>query len=155
MATQFKHSLSFEEIEGMRNQVISLLSTINTNKYRIMTHDYRQLNNHLQYTLTTLGNMHNILAVERSDPYGIQQAQASGVQGQGQAQGKKIVYNSDGTTRIIDGNQVNSTGEDWEKQFDEGLLMRPPCFQVPPQNLTSIQRIRQASNYNHDMIQGL
>lgn len=152
MATQFQHSLSFGEIEGMRKQIIALLSTIDTNKHRIMTHDYRQLNNHLQYALNTLGNMHNILAVEQSDPYGSRQAEVSGIQS---SQGKKVVYNPDGTTRIIDGNKVHTTGEDWERQFDEGLLMRPPCFQVPPQNITSIPRIRQASNHGYDMMQGL
>jgi hypothetical protein len=148
MATQFKHSLSFEEIEKMRNQIITLLSTINTNKHRIMTHDFSQLNNHLQYALNTLGNMHNILAVEQSDPYGSRQSNYSQVTGVG----KKVVYNPDGTTKIING-LPDATGESWEKQFDEGLLMRPPCFQVPPQNLTSIPRIRQASK--HNMLQGL
>jgi len=152
MATQFHHSLSFEEIEKMRNQVIVLLTDIEHNKHRIMTHDFRQLNNHLQYVLNTLGNMHNILTVERSDPYSSSQADYTQVTG---TEGKKVVYNPDGTTRIIASGQLQSTGEDWEKQFDEGLLMRPPCFQIPPQSLTNITRIRQASNYRHDMLQGL
>lgn len=152
MATQFKHTLTFKEIEGMRNQVISLLSNIDTNKHRIMTHDYRQLNNHLQYVLNTLGNMHNIMAVERSDPYGSRQPDYTQVTGMN---GKKVVYNPDGTTRIIDSKQVHVTGDDWERQFDEGLLMRPPCFQVPPQNMTSIPRIRQASNHGYDMVKNL
>jgi len=152
MATQFQHSLSFEEIEKMRNQVIALLTNIDHNKHRIMTHDVRQLNNHLQYTLTTLGNMQNVLAVERSDPYGSRQADYTKVTG---VEGKKVVYNPDGSTRIIATSQLPSTGEDWEKQFDEGLLMRPPCFQIPPQSLTNITRIRQASNIGHDMLQGL
>jgi hypothetical protein len=152
MATQFQHSLSFEEIEGMRTQVLNILSNLNTNKHRIMTHDFRQLNNHLQYALNTLGNMHNILAVEQSDPYGSQQSDYSQVSG---LKGKKVLYNPDGTTRIVDNSDSLGRGEDWEKQFDEGLLMRPPCFQIPPQNLTSIPRIRQASNHGHDMIKEL
>lgn len=152
MAAQFKHSLSFEELEGMRNQILSLIGKINTNKHRIMPHDFRQLNNHLQYTMNTLANMQNVLVVERSDPYGSRQSDYTQVTGM---QSKKLVYNSDGTTRIIAPHQVHTTGEDWEKQFDEGLLMRAPCFQVPPQNLTSIPRIRQASNYGHDMTRGL
>jgi len=151
MSTQFKHSLTFNEIEGMRNQIITLLTSINTNKHRIMSHDFRQLNNHLQYTLNTLSNMHNIMTVERSDPYGSSEANYSQVRNKGQ----KIVYNSDGTTRIINNNNVHTSGEDWEKQFDENLLVRPPCFQTPPQSITSIPRIRQAGNYNHDMMSGL
>jgi hypothetical protein len=152
MATQFQHSLSFEEIESMKNQVLTLITSISTNKHRIMTHDYRQLHNHLQYTLNTLGNMHNIMTVERSDPYGSQQADYSKVTG---VQGKKVVYNPDGSTRIIDDNERHATGESWEKQFDESLLMRPPCFQAPPQSLTSVPRIRQASNHGYDMTNGL
>jgi len=151
MATQFQHTLSFVEIEKMRNQVLALLTNIDHNKHRIMTHDFRQLNNHLQYALNTLGNMHNIMAVERADPYSSRHADYTQVTGVD----KKIVYNPDGTTRIISSSQVHATGEDWEKQFDEGLLIRSPCFQMPPQSLTNISRIRQASNHGHDMTQGL
>lgn len=153
MASQFQHNfLSFKEIEGMKNRISSLLSDIHSNKHRIRSHDHRQLNNHLQYALTTLGNMQNILSVEQSDPYASRQSDYSQVTG---AEGKKVVYNQDGTTRIIDSNQVHTTNEDWEKQFDQGLLMRPPCFQAPPQNLTNISRIRQASNHGYDMTRGL
>jgi len=153
MATQFQHKLSFKEIENMRNQIITLLSTLNTNKHRMMSHDFRQLNNHLQFALNTLGNMHNILTVERSDPYSSQQANYSGIPGNAGMR-RKVIYNPDGTTRIVNaGNPYSSNSEEWEKQFDEGLLMRPPCFQVPPQNMTNITRIRQAGD--HDMVKEL
>ena len=136
--SQFQHTLSLGEIDAMRQQVLKLLSTIERNKYRIMTHDFNQLNNHLKYTLNTLGNMSNILTVERSDPVYGSAASATG-------QGKMVVYNPDGTTKIINSSTVHTTGEDWERQFDAGLLMRPPCFQVPPQNLTSIPKIKAAA----------
>lgn len=141
MATQFQHTLSFKEINDMRQQILGVMSNIHTNKHRIMTHDYRQLNNHLQYALNTLGNMSNILAVDKSDPYQSKQSDYSKVSGSN----KQVVYNADGTTRIIDSNSRNNTGEEWEKQFDEGLLMKPPCFQMPPQSLSDINRIKQAS----------
>ena len=152
MASQFQHSLSFGEIQSLKQQVLEIISTIETKKHKIMPHDFRQLNNNLQYTLTTLNNMHNILAVEKSDPYGSRQADYSKVAGVG---GRTVVYNSDGTTRIVGSDGVNSTGEDWEKQFDEGLLMKPPCFQLPPQNLTNINRIRQAASSDNDLTRNL
>ena len=152
MASQFQHSLSFGEIQSLKQQVLGIISTIETKKHKIMPHDFRQLNNNLQYTLTTLNNMHNILAVEKSDPYGSRQADYSKVAGVG---GRTVVYNSDGTTRIVGANGVSSTGEDWEKQFDEGLLMKPPCFQLPPQNLTNINRIRQAASSDNDLTKNL
>lgn len=148
MTSQFKQSLSFKEIEDMRNQILTLLTNINTKKHRIQSHDHRQLNNHLQYALSTLSNMHNIQTVEQADPFKTNYAKASD-------ENKKVVYNSDGTTRIIKSGQVHTTGDDWEKQFDESLLMRPPCFQLPPQNLTNLPRIRQASNHSYDMVRGL
>jgi hypothetical protein len=145
MSTQLQHSLTFKEIDSIRHQVLSVMNNIESVKYRIMTQDHRQLTNHLQYVLGTLTNMSNILAVEKADPYSSQQADYTKVTG---ISGKKVIYNQDGSTRIIDSASVHTTGEDWERQFDEGLLMKPPCFQMPPQNLTSIPRIRQASTQN-------
>lgn len=140
--SQFQHTLTFKEIEGMRQQVLGVMSNIHSNKHRIQSHDYRQLNNHLQHVLGTLSNMSNIIAVEKADPYNSKEADYTQVTG---VEGKKVVYNPDGTTRIIDPSSVHTTGEGWEQQFDEGLLMKPPCFQMPPQSLTSIANIRVAS----------
>lgn len=148
MATQFQHTLSFEEIEQMRQHVLSLVSSIHSKKHRIMSHDHRQLNNHLQYVLTTLSNMHNIMTIEKSDPYGSKESNYTQVTGMG---GRKLVYNADGTTRVITSSSIHNSGEDWEKQFDEGLLQKAPCFQIPPQSMTSIRRIRQAGHSEHDM----
>lgn len=142
MATQFKHTLTQGEIKQMKDKLLSVMSDIHTNKHRIMTHDYRQLNNHLQFALNTLGNMSNILQVEKSDRYGSNNGYTDATGG------KRIVYNPDGTTRLIAPNEMKTTDEGWEKQFDENLLMRPPCFQVPPQSLTSIPRINQASDWS-------
>jgi hypothetical protein len=139
MSSQFNHTLSFGEIESMRKGVLTLLSTIERNKYRMLTQDFNQLNNHLRYSLNILGNMTNILTVEKSDPY------SSGSAG---VQKKTVVYNADGTTKIIDSASVHTTGEEWEQQFDAGLLMNPPCYSMPPQSLTSIPHIKRASGRN-------
>jgi hypothetical protein len=152
MTSQFQHSLSFGEIQALKQQVLGIISTIETKKHKVMPHDFRQLNNNLQYTLTTLNNMHNILAVEKSDHYGSRQADYSSMAGVG---GRSVIYNSDGTTKIVGSNTLNNIGEDWEKQFDEGLLMKPPCFQLPPQSLTNINRIRQAAGSDNDLTRNL
>ena len=141
------HSLSSQEIEGMRGSIISLLNNINTNKHRIRTSDYNQLNNNLKYALNTLSNMHNFLTIAPTSP------EASA--GNAWCQTKKVVYNPDGSTRIIDSQQFHTTGEDWERQFDERLQIRAPCYQQPPQVLTSIPRIKQAANHGYDMTRSL
>jgi len=145
MASHVEHTLSFDEIQEIKGRILGIISTIETKKHKIMPHDFRQLNNHLQYSLTTLNNMHNILAVQKSDPYGSRQTDYSKVTGTGS---RTVLYNSDGTTRVVGSTQITSTGDDWERQFDEGLLMKPPCFQVPPQNLTNLNRLRHAANEN-------
>ena len=139
--TQFTMSITQEEINGMSSQVISILNYIETHKRRIPTHDQRQLANHLTYVLNTLGNMSNTLAIEKSDPYFSRS-------GSNTAPARKVVYNPDGTTRIVSAKEVATTGDGWEAQFDEGLLMNPPCYQMPPQNLTSISRIKKATEWN-------
>lgn len=142
MSTQFQHTLTFNEIDAIRQQILGVVSRIHSNKHRIMSQDYRQLNNHLQYTLTTLGNMANTLAIEKSDPYSSKQADYTKVTGLG---GKTILYNPDGSTRLVDANSVHTTGEGWENQFDENLLIKGPSYQKPPQSLTNIRHIRQAA----------
>jgi spore germination protein YaaH len=141
------HSLSSQEIESMRSSIISLLNNINTNKQRIRTSDFNQLNNNLRYALNTLSNMHNFLSIAP--------APASPDAGNAWCQSKRVVYNPDGSTRIVDSQQFHTTGEDWERQFDERLQIRAPCYQHPPNTITSIPRIRQASNHGYDMTRAL
>ena len=144
------HSLSSQEIEGMRGSIITLLNNINTNKHRIRTADFNQLNNNLKYALNTLSNMHNFLNIAPTSASG-----AGAGAGDAWCQSKKVVYNPDGSTRVIDSQQFHTTGEDWERQFDERLQIRAPCYQQPPQALTSIPRIKQASNHGYDMTRAL
>lgn len=152
MSQQFQHSLTLDEIGSVRRQIIGVLDFLNTNKTRIMPQDFRQLNNHLQYSLTTLTNMSNVLSVEKSDPYNSHHADYSKVTGTG---GRTVVYNQDGTTRVVNAGaqSFNTTGDGWEQQFDQGLLQKPPCFVMPPQSLTHIPSIRKSSQY--DMTKGL
>ena len=148
--SQFQHSLSVNEILGVQKQLTNVLDYLHTNRTRIMPHDYRQLTNHVQYSLTTLTNMVNVLAVEKSDPYNSHHSDYSQVTG---SNGRVVVYNPDGTTRFADTKSFNTTGDGWEHQFDQGLLQKPPCFVMPPQSLTSIPQIQKASGW--DMTKGL
>lgn len=128
--------LSQNEIQELQRDVLNILQKLEPVKHRIAPQDHRQLVNHLQYTLTTLRNMSNTIAVEQSDPYNSMAGQLSA---------KRVLYNQDGTTSIVDPSSVHTTGDGWENQFDENLLLKPPCFQTPPQNLTSLKAIRNAS----------
>ena len=136
MSRQFEHTLTTKEIGGVKKSIIGILDYLHTSKYRILPEDYRQLCNHLQYSLTTLTNMDNVLLVEKSDPYNLTQAH------------KTLTYNQDGTTRFVDKRSLDTTGDGWEQQFDKGLLQNPPCFMMPPQSLTHIPQIRKAAFKN-------
>lgn len=135
--------ISQNEIQGLQQDVLNILAKIEPLKYRINTQDHRQLVNHLQYTLTTLRNMSNTVHVEQSDPYNSSHLDYAATS----ASGQKLVYNPDGTTRIVNSATLHTTGEGWESQFDESTLMKPPCFMVPPQNVTGLRNIRQASEF--------
>lgn len=131
------------EIQDLQQDVLNILTKLDNLKYRINTQDNRQLVNHLQYTLTTLRNMSNQILVENSDPYGSSQADYTKLNS-----GAKLIYNPDGTTRIVNSSGLHTTGDGWEGQFDESLLLKPPCYMIPPQNLNSIPKLRQASEFN-------
>ncbi len=141
MSQQFTHTLTTKEIGGVKKNIIGILDYLHTNKSRILPEDYRQLCNHLQYSLTTLTNMDNVLLVEKSDPYVSYRSDYSQVR----AAGRTLVYNQDGTTRFVDQRDLNTTGDGWEQQFDTGLLQNPPCFMMPPQSVTHIPQIRKAA----------
>lgn len=138
------HTISQSRIQELQNDVLKVLDKVEKSKYQIRTHDHRQLVNHLQYTLTTLRNMSNTIAVEKSDPYNSYQSDYQA----GPHAGKKVQYAPDGKAHIIGASDVHTTGDGWEAQFDENLLIKPPCFQMPPQNLTSIPVIRRTSEFH-------
>lgn len=105
--------------------------------------------NHLNFSLETLDNMVNVKRVEMADPYnGWAAKPGSDYMIDPRATKRTVVYNPDGTTRIVDGSRLDSTGEEWERQFDPSQLIKPPCYMMPPQNLSSIDRIKGASSSN-------
>ena len=138
-------TLSKSDIYGLEQDVLAILKKIETKKYKIQNSDFRQLTNHLQYCLTTIRNISQTLAVEKADPYNSVQADYTSTS---LLTGKKIQYMPDGSVRVVDPKQFNTTGDGWENQFDESMLLKPPCFQSPPQNLTNISNIRNATEWN-------
>lgn len=122
-------SLTSTEIAGLRRTLISFLNDLQSKKMRMQTGDYRSITEHIKYSLTTLSNMENMIVVAQSDPYG-RQPQGT------YSDAKTIVYNSDGSSRVVSTRDVPAKGEDWERQFEEGLLQRPPCYMLPPQSIT-------------------
>lgn len=143
MAT--RTNLTNKDVLELERDVLSIIQKIEKQKYVLQNGDFRQLNNHLQYCLTTIRNISQTLSVQQADPYNAFQADYTSTSG---LSGKKVTYMPDGTVRIVDPKSLNVTGDDWEKQFDESMLMRPPCFQTPPQNLTHLKSIRQANEWN-------
>ena len=138
-------SLTLNGIDGLRNNILANLRTIELNKHLIASHDRVKLQNHHNYILSTLDNMVNIKQVEMADPYNNWSAEIkdSACLDPG-ANNKRVVYNKDGSTRVVNTRALNATGEEWEVQFDETQLLNPPCYMMPPQNLYSIPRIQKA-----------
>jgi hypothetical protein len=132
--------LTQSDIDGLETRIVQVLSQVESKKHGITSYDFNQLNNHLQMCLTVFRNIRNNLTVQASDTYGGYNQNYTGI-----GQSPKIFYNTDGTTKIVNGNTPETTNEEWEKQFDQSLLINPPCFIVPPQNITSVPRLRQAA----------
>ena len=145
MATHTQTNLSTKDVLELEQGVLNLLSKVDQKKYYLQNGDFRQLTNHLQYCLTTIRNISQTLAVQQADPYNSFQADYTSSSG---LSGKKVKYMPDGSVKIVDSRALNTTGDGWENQFDENMLVRPPCFQSPPQNLTNLTSIRQATEWN-------
>lgn len=138
-------SIPSKDVLDLEQGVLNLLSKVDQQKYYLQNGDYRQLTNHLQFCLTTIRNISQTLAVQQADPYNAFQADYTSASGMS---GKKVKYMPDGSVMIVDAKSLNTTGDGWENQFDESMLIRPPCFQSPPQNLTNLKSVRQATEWN-------
>jgi hypothetical protein len=123
-------------------KVLDVLQYVEQNKHRLRSHDRVKISNHLNYALSTMDNMINIRHVEEADPYN---ETTGNYQLNPRMSNRTVIYNTDGTTKIVDKSKLNVTGDGWEQQFDENLLLNPPCYVMPPQNLTDINNIRKVS----------
>lgn len=142
-------TISINQIDQLRRNILANLKMMELNKPLFRSHDYLKLMNHHNFILETLDNMINIKKVEMNDPYNSWNATPSSrTVLDPSATRQQVIYNRDGTTRIVNVASLDATGEEWEKQFDQRFLLNPPCYMMPPQNLSGIPRIRNASEAN-------
>jgi hypothetical protein len=134
--------LSMKEISMMKGTLLQLINYVDDNRHRMRQEDRKQLANHLNYALNTLGNMSNSLDVQMSQPCWGASCPTDPVRPGEKPQTKFMMYNRDGTSTVLDKKDLPRTKDDWEMQFDESLLLRPPCYQMPPQNVTDLGRLR-------------
>lgn len=142
----FNSSMTVEEIDRLRSRLIHNISDLNIMKAKMQSSDFTQLMNYHQYCLDIFNNMINTRKIMESDTYAPSTAPFTDdlcvdnpVRGR-----KTIVYNNDGTTRIVGENDLCTKNEEWERQFSPSLLQNPPLYNLPPSN---VWNIRQARNY--------
>ena len=140
--------MSIPQIDNMRQHILQNLKTLELQKHLIRSHDRVRLMTLHNAILDTLNNMINIRKVEMSDPYN----QPNGNLNMDPRMGlRTVVYNPDGTTRIVDKSKLASTGEGWEMQFDQSMLLNPPCYTMPPYSLSDINAVKRASEQQRMM----
>jgi len=139
------HRLSLQEIDEHRKTLQQSLARIQMQKVRISPNDYRNLMNYMQFCLTIFDNMINFKEVEENSPYNHQRI---GQNGYTTARSSTVVYNSDGTTKIVHPDEKNQDRAEWEMQFDQNV-MNPPCYIRPPMNVYNIDRIKKMHEPRH------
>jgi hypothetical protein len=141
----FSTTMDIPEIDQFRKNIIENISNLNLKKARLRPYDFRILMNYHQYILDTLNNMINVKHAEYDNPYNLNLNNAgknrytlNPFMGE-----KRVIYNKDGTTRIVTGSDLaRENKEEWESQFDESLLMNPPSYILPPSNVYDIGKIK-------------
>ena len=123
-------SLKLSEIEMMRGNLLALNDFVYKNRFNMQQDDGRQLMNHFNYALDILSTMANKVSIQMAAPAG-----------------QSLIYdlNNSGRSTIVTPGTLPRTTDGWEQQFDDKLLLNPPCYNLPPQNLSNIQKIRTAS----------
>jgi len=143
----FRAALPISEIDKMRTNIRHNIAELNLKRHLMLPNDFTLLMNHHQYILNLYNNMINSKKVEQSDPYS--PTYDSYLNNQGKLnpyQGKKtVVYNPDGTTQIVGEGELSRTNEEWESQFDSSLLLNPPSYIHPPNNVWNIRQVKRMS----------
>ena len=137
-------SLKMSEIEMMRGNLLALNDFVYKNRFNMQQDDGRQLMNHFNYALDILSTMANKVSIQVTEACYSPVCYTNGV---AEPRGKTLIYdlNNSGRTMIVTPDTLPRTTDGWEKQFDDKLLMNPPCYTFPPQNVSNIQKIRTAS----------
>ena len=150
----FSSTLSVAEIDQLRKPILAAISQLNTKKSMIRPNDFAQLSNYYQYILNTLNNMVNTKNVEMANPYGQPSLKAghsnyilNPYQGN-----QRVISNPDGTTRIVEGHEIANQKNEWEAQFSESLLLNPPMYTYPPQNVYDISAAKNMRQQNRERL---
>ena len=125
--------MSEKQVLDLQRDVTALIGKVDRLKHNMQTHDFQQLTNHLQYCMTTLRNIQTMQGVERAtmDGYDTQAAMT----------GARVLYNPDGSTKVVQPSATPCTGQGWERQFDQSTLINPPCYVMPPQGVTDLKKL--------------
>jgi hypothetical protein len=118
--------ISQEQIQHLQKATLSIIDQIEHLKHQIRSHDMKQMINHLQLTLSTLRNMSNSIMLDNAAPSFTERNNSN----------VKVIYNPDGSTRIVRSACLASNGDGWESQFDENLQIRGPTYLRPPASKT-------------------
>lgn len=156
-------SLSVQQIGHLRKNTLDSIQFIAENKHLIRGGHYNQLHNYLQHINSVLTEMVNTKEQEMADAYmnfnlnpssmnnvhPTSERPGTAADGAGVGDNLRIVYAADGTPRTVRRNgPVSKQPEEWATVFDEKQHINPPCYVMPPQSLTSLERIRSAQYGN-------
>ena len=130
-------TISLDEIEVFRKRIIDNLSELNTNRYKLKPNDFTTLINYHKYVLNTLNNMVNVRTVEMNNAYG-KPVGSLYQKGQYEQNNMHIVTNYDGTTNVVKSTDLKQSDEEWAAPFSDSLLINPPSFINPPQNVYTL-----------------
>lgn len=111
----------------LQKSTLSLIDQVEKLRHLLRDEDRKQMVNHLQLTLSVMRNISNSIMLDTAAPSFSDRNNSAA----------KIIYNRDGTTRIVRSVDLATTGDGWESQFDENLLIRPPTYMRPPASKTS------------------
>lgn len=136
----FSSTLSVEQIDEMRKPILASISNLNNKKSLIRPNDFATLSNYYQYILNILNNMVNTKNVEMANQWGTPSMEAgnSSYKLNPYQGNQRIISNLDGTTKIVEGHELANQQNEWETQFSESLLLNPPMYTYPPQNVYDI-----------------
>lgn len=140
----FNSSLSIADIDRLRKRLIDNIGDLNYMKAKFNSNDFTQLMNYHLFCLTIFDNMLNTRKVMESDIYAPTQSPfTDDVCIDNPVRGRKtIVYNQDGSTRVVGENDLCRKNEEWEQQFSPTLLQNPPTYSFPPTNVWNIKQVQ-------------
>lgn len=140
----FRAAIPVTEIDKMRKNIIDNIATLNLKRQTMSPNDFNLLMNTHQYALNLFNNMINTKKVEQQDPYApTHDCYKKNKHLLDPYKGKTtIVYNPDGTTRIVSESDLCRTNEEWEAQFDPKLLLNPPSYTFPPLNVWRTEQVK-------------